>query len=108
MLGGTTALLLLGVFTVVNLAVLVLRRDVPAGKYFRAPTVLPIIGMMTCLYLVTPLTGRSSTQYVVAGALLVLGVALFFVTVLINRKLGISPSRWRDRSEIIEEPGPRN
>ena len=107
-LGGTTALLLLGVFSVVNLAVLVLRRDVPDRKYFRAPTVLPIIGMITCLYLVTPLTGRSSTQYVVAGWLLVVGVVLFFVTVLINKKLGISPSRWRDMADMAEEPGPRN
>jgi hypothetical protein len=101
-------LLLLGVFSVVNLAVLVLRRDVPDRKYFRAPTVLPIIGMITCLYLVTPLTGRSSTQYVVAGWLLVVGVVLFLVTVLINRKLGISPSRWRDMADMAEEPGPHN
>jgi APA family basic amino acid/polyamine antiporter len=107
-LGGTTALLLLGVFSVVNLAVLVLRRDVPDRRYFRAPTALPVIGMITCLYLVTPLTGRSSTQYVVAGWLLVVGVVLFFVTVLINKKLGISPSRWRDMSDIVEKPGPHN
>ena len=60
-LGGTTALLLLGVFSVVNLVVLVLRRDKrPRGEYFHAPTVLPIIGMITCLYLVTPLSGRAS------------------------------------------------
>jgi amino acid transporter len=107
-LGGTTALLLLGVFSVVNVAVLVLRRDVPDRKYFRAPTALPIIGMITCLYLVTPFTGRSSTQYVVAGWLLVIGVVLFFVTVLINKKLGVSPSRWRDLKDLTEEPGPRN
>jgi len=33
---------------------------------------------------------------------------LFFVTVLINRKLGISPSRWRDMADIKEEHGPHN
>ena len=58
-LGGTTALLLLGVFAVVNVAVLVLRKDNVGKKHFRAPTVLPIIGFITCLYLVTPLSGRA-------------------------------------------------
>jgi hypothetical protein len=33
---------------------------------------------------------------------------LFFVTVLINKKLGVSPSRWRDLKDLTEEPGPRN
>src|SRR6478735_6183872 len=39
-LGGTTALLLLGVFTIVNIAVLVLRRDPIDRDHFRTPTVL--------------------------------------------------------------------
>ena len=61
-LGGTTALLLLGVFAVVNLAVLVLRKDKTVKDHFHAPTALPIIGMITCIYLVTPLSGRASAQ----------------------------------------------
>ena len=45
LLGGTTSLLLLAVFAVVNVAVLVLRRDVQAaGGHFKTPTVLPVIG----------------------------------------------------------------
>src|SRR6478752_190965 len=106
-LGGTTALLLLGVFSVVNVAVLVLRKDDVGKKHFRAPTVLPFIGAITCLYLVTPLSGRASAQYIVAGWLLVLGVVLFFVTTLINKKMGISPSRYRDPHDL-ESDGPRN
>src|SRR3712207_7666213 len=43
-LGGTTALLLLGVFTIVNVAVLVLRRDRVEHQHFRAPTFIPVIG----------------------------------------------------------------
>ena len=39
LLGGTTALLLLCVFTVVNIAVLVLRRSPVDHEHFRAPTV---------------------------------------------------------------------
>jgi amino acid transporter len=38
LLGGTTALLLLEVFTIVNVAVLVLRRDHVDHPHFRAPT----------------------------------------------------------------------
>ena len=66
-LGGTTSLLLLAVFAVVNVAVLVLRRDVrEAGGQFRTPTALPVIGCLASLYLVTPLSGRPAQQYVLA------------------------------------------
>ena len=64
-LGGTTSLLLLAVFAVVNIAVLVLRSDVQeAGGHFKTPTALPLIGFVASLYLVTPLSGRrcSSTS----------------------------------------------
>lgn len=88
-LGGTTSLLLLAVFAVVNVAVLVLRRDVrPSAEHFRTPTVLPVIGVVVSLYLVTPLAGRPGQQYVVAGALVAIGVVLFFVTRLVNRGTG--------------------
>ena len=63
--------------------------------------------MITCIYLVTPLSGRASAQYWVAGWLLVLGVVLFFVTTLINKHLGISPSRYRDM-EDLETQRPHN
>src|SRR3546814_20277288 len=43
-LGGTTALLLLGVFAFVNVAVLVLRRDPVQHEHFRANTVLSCLG----------------------------------------------------------------
>src|SRR6476619_2604933 len=46
-LGGTTSLLLLAVFAVVNVAVLVLRRDVrQAGGHFKTPTIMPVIGFV--------------------------------------------------------------
>jgi APA family basic amino acid/polyamine antiporter len=53
-LGGTTALLLLCVFTVVNVAVLVVRRDPVEHDHFRTPTVLPILGVATCAFLTGP------------------------------------------------------
>jgi amino acid transporter len=50
LLGGTTALLLLCVFTVVNIALLVLRRQPVDHDHFRAPTILPVIGALTCAF----------------------------------------------------------
>ncbi|MFG1990706.1 APC family permease [Actinoplanes sp. NPDC048988] len=86
-LGGTTSLLLLCVFTVVNIAVLVLRRDHVDHEHFKAPTVIPVIGAITCAYLASPLSGRAGADYRVAGILLVIGVLLWLVTYLYNRNV---------------------
>ena len=104
-LGGTTSLLLLAVFAVVNVAVLVLRRDVrETGGHFRTPTILPVIGFLVSLYLVTPLSGRPAQQYIVAGVLVALGVVLFFVTQLINRQLGIRDAYISDPTHLGAGP----
>ena len=104
-LGGTTSLLLLAVFAVVNVAVLVLRRDVrQAGGHFKTPTALPVIGFLVSLYLVTPLSGRPAQQYLVAGALVIIGIALFFVTQLINRQLGIRDGHITDPTHLGSGP----
>lgn len=84
-LGGTTALLLLCVFTVVNLAVLVLRREKVAHEHFRTPTLFPILGIITCGYLASPLSGRDPQQYRTAGALLVVGLVLYGLNKLVLR-----------------------
>ena len=76
-LGGTTALLLLCVFTVVNVAVLVLRRDTVEHKHFRTPTFLPVLGALCCAFLAGPWTGRDPVQYKIAGVLLGIGVVLW-------------------------------
>jgi APA family basic amino acid/polyamine antiporter len=83
-LGGTTALLLLCVFAVVNLAVLVLRGQRVEHAHYRAPTICPVLGLVSCLYLASPLAGREPEQYVVAGVLVLLGIVLY----LVNRFLG--------------------
>ncbi len=88
-LGGTTALLLLCVFTVVNVAVLVLRRDPVNHQHFRTPTILPVLGAIFCAFLTGPWTGRDFVQYRIAGVLLGVGVVLWFVTVLVNRSAGV-------------------
>jgi amino acid transporter len=80
LLGGTTSLLLLTVFAVVNVTVLVLRRQPVDHRHFRTPVVLPIIGAITCLYLVFPWTsGRDPGQYTIALGLLGIGIVLWAI-----------------------------
>ena len=94
LLGGTTSLLLLAVFAVVNVTVLVLRRDPVDHQHFHAPSALPIVGAVACVYLVLPWTsGRDIEQYAIAGTLLVIGVVLWVVTVAVNRRTGTRGDR---------------
>lgn len=104
-LGGTTSLLLLAVFAMVNVAVLVLRRDVrKEGGHFKTPTALPVIGFVASLYLVLPTSGRPSEQYILALALVVTGIVLFGVTMLINRQLGIQGAGITDPTHLGDAP----
>ncbi|MBB2990711.1 amino acid transporter [Mycolicibacterium iranicum] len=104
-LGGTTSLLLLTVFAVVNVAVLVLRRDVrQSGGHFTTPTALPVIGFLASLYLVLPFSGRPAQQYIVAGGLVVVGILLFFLTQLINKQLGIRDAHITDPTHLGSAP----
>jgi basic amino acid/polyamine antiporter, APA family len=104
-LGGTTSLLLLAVFTVVNVAVLVLRRDVrAAGGAFRTPTALPVIGCLASLYLVTPLSGRPAAQYLLAGVLVGIGMVLFVITMAVNRRLGVTDAGITDPTHLGDAP----
>ncbi len=105
-LGGTTALLLLCVFTVVNIAVLVLRKDKVGHKHFVAPSILPIVGALSCAFLVGPWTGRNPEQYSIAGVLLLIGIALWIVTVMINKSTGVQPIA--PRHEDLGSGGPVN
>jgi basic amino acid/polyamine antiporter, APA family len=108
-LGGTTALLLLMVFTVVNVAVLVLRRDRVDADHFHTPTVLPVVGALACAYLATPWAGRPAEQYRIAGVLLAIGVVLWMVTVLVNRRTGAAAPRFDPAHLTGEGPtGPHN
>ncbi len=88
-LAGTTSLLLLAVFTLVNIACLVLRRHTVEHEHFRAPTWSPWLAALLCAYLATPLSGRDPDQYLLAGVLLVIGVLLW----LVNR-LFLGRSKW--------------
>jgi amino acid transporter len=84
-LAGTTTLLLMCVFAVVNVAVLVLRREKVEHAHFRTPTFLPVLGIVTCVALVGPWSGRAIEQYVIAAILVGVGVVLWLVTALATR-----------------------
>jgi APA family basic amino acid/polyamine antiporter len=105
-LGGTTALLLLCVFTVVNVAVLVLRRDRVGHEHFRTPTLVPVLGALSCAFLAGPWTGRDPVQYRIAGVLLGIGIVLWVVTVFINRATGVKAAE--PDQETVGTRGPVN
>lgn len=90
-LGGTTALLLLLVFTVVNVAVLILRKDKVDHDHFRSPAFLPAIGAISCAFLSGPWTGRDPVQYLIAAILIGIGLALWVVTIMAMRARGEMP-----------------
>ncbi len=105
-LGGTTSLLLLAVFTVVNVCVLLLRRDTVGHDHFRTPTVVAALAAVFCGYLVTPLSGRDGSQYTVAGWLLLVGLVLSFLTYLANKRIS-EPTEFESVEEISTD-GPVN
>ena len=91
-LGGTTSLLLLVVFTIVNIACLVLRKEKAEHKHFRAPTWAPVLGSITCAYLAMPvLSGRPWDDYKIAGYLLLAGLVLWVINRVAHGKVEIHP-----------------
>ncbi len=103
-LSGTTALLLLGVFSIVNVACLVLRRDPTPADGFRAPTWVPAVGAVACLFLVGPWARDSEdyVQYTIAGGLLAIGIVLWALTWLTNRGVRAKKTGFRDIEHLEE------
>jgi amino acid transporter len=73
-LADTTVLLLLFVFIVVNVTVLVLRRDPIEEDHFEVPKFIPVLGVLGCVIAMTQVEGETWLR---AGALLVLGLVLW-------------------------------
>lgn len=74
-LADTTVMLLLIAFTLVNISVLVLRRDHVDRPHFRTPTILPVLGAAACLFLLTQQDDLK--VWTIAGALLAVGLVLW-------------------------------
>lgn len=79
-----TVLLLLLVFIVVNVSVFVLRRDRVEHEHFRTPSILPVLGILVCLAL---LTQQQWDTWLRAGALLLVGLVLWGVNYAAKRLL---------------------
>jgi APA family basic amino acid/polyamine antiporter len=86
-LGSTTVVLLLLAFVMVNISVLVLRRDQVGHEHFRAPTAFPVLGAVVALALLIYQAASDITVFGLAAALLGLGVILYGVNVLVKRSM---------------------
>ena len=108
LLGGTTSLLLLIVFAVVNVALLVLRRKPVQHQHFRTKAPIALLGAITCAYLAGPWarSAEQQEQYVIAGGLIAVGVVLSFATWLYNRAVRHQPTEFEHVEELDEDkPG---
>lgn len=94
---GNAALLLLCVFTVVNVAVLVLRRDKVGHSHIRTSSIVTVIGALSRAFLVGPWSGRDPIQYKIAGLPLAIGIALWLMSIMVNRRVGVACPRRRIR-----------
>ena len=78
-LAGTTVLLLLSVFTLVNVSVLVLRRDKISEQHFHAPTLIPVLGAISCAGLVVFTIVIDPLATLRAVLLIGVGIVLWFI-----------------------------
>jgi basic amino acid/polyamine antiporter, APA family len=82
-------LLLTAVFLIVNITVLVLRRDPVAHDHFTAPAVLPVVGAVVSLVFLLPQpTDRDGEIYRLAAFLLIGGLLLWVVNYAVTRRTG--------------------
>jgi APA family basic amino acid/polyamine antiporter len=101
-LASVTALLLLGVFTIVNVACLALRVDGRESK-FKSPGYTPALAAAACLFLVGPWVDRDTIIYQIAGGLLLVGVVLWAITWLVNRGSRAQRTGFRDIEHMEDD-----
>ena len=94
-LAETVVLLLLIVFISANVSVLVLRRDTVDHPHFRVWTFVPVLGIASCVLL---LTQQRPIVWLFAAILLAVGVVLFVIARWAGRRSGPNAS----------EPGPNS
>ena len=84
-LADTTVLLLLSVFTIVNVSVLVLRREEVEHEHFRAPAVFPVLGAIVSIGLIADTAFDDIGTFGRAAALLAVGALLWVVNRVADR-----------------------
>ncbi len=76
-LARATSVLILVVFVIVNASLIVLQRRAGEAKGFlEIPTVVPVLGILVCLALVT---GSKQKELLIAGAMVLGAIATYFV-----------------------------
>lgn len=95
-LASVTSLLLLGVFTIVNVACLILRRDTSRTSTFRSPGITPAVAAVLTAFLLGPWVDRDALVYQIAGVLLLIGVVLWAITWATNRGVRAKKTGFRD------------
>ena len=83
-LANQTVVLLLLVFIVVNIAVLVLRRDRVDHDHFRTPAAIPVIAIVVIVALITQ---QEAGIFLRAGIILLVGLVLYLVNYFAKRSL---------------------
>ncbi len=78
-LADTTVLLLLLAFVAVHIAVLVLRRTPVDHEHFRAWTVFPVLGALSCTALIVQKLVEDTIVFAYAGGLLAFGLVLWLI-----------------------------
>ena len=97
-LAATTVMLLLAVFALVNVAVLVLRRERVEHEHFVAPSIFPILGVVISLVLlVKRVTEQDRTVLLITAILIAVGVALWLITRFMAGRAGAEPTPPRPR-----------
>ena len=101
-LADTTVLLLTAVFLLVNITVLVLRRDPVAHDHFVAPSFIPVIGALVAAVFLLPIN-REAEIYQIAIYLLIGGLVLWAVNFAITRRPGTVVA---EEADLTPGPGP--
>lgn len=86
-LSSTTVVLLLSAFVVVNISVLVLRRDPVDHEHFTTPTVLPILGIVVSGALLIYTAINDLQVFGLAALLIGIGVVLYVINLFAKRSL---------------------
>ncbi|WP_314425608.1 APC family permease [uncultured Microbacterium sp.] len=100
-LAETVVLLLLVVFLSVNISVLVLRRDRVEHDHFRIWTVIPVLGIGSCILL---LTQQRPIVWLFGGILLAIGVVLYMLARWGRTRSGARADRAPTDSSPTHEP----
>ena len=92
-------------FTVVNIALLVLRRSPSTTSTSGRPTFLPYVGAASCFFLAGPWarTSEQMIQYKIAGLLLALGIVLWAITWMTNRGIRAKKTGFRDIEHMEDD-----